>query len=63
MLDAKFQAHRTSGSRKEDFFKKFFFAIYGRCDHLGIVTTIYIFPWKFNMLFGFDWSSSFRGDL
>ena len=36
MLHAKFQNHRPSGSREEDFLK--FFAIYSHGGHLGYVT-------------------------
>ena len=41
MLHAKFQDHKTSGSREEGCFKVF--TIYGHGAHLGHVTwTIYI---------------------
>ena len=62
MLHAKFQDHRTSCSRVEDFF-----FICGRGGHLGQMTwIIYInyvspFPGRLHMKFGFVWSmSSFR---
>ena len=64
MLHAKFQDHRTSGSREEDFFKVF--TIYGHGGHLGHVTwAIYIkfrypFPRRLHIKFGFDWPSGFR---
>ena len=64
MVHAKFQNHRPSGYG-EDFFIKFFFAIYSHGDHLGHVTwTIYInfrsfFLRMLHMKFGFDWPSGF----
>ena len=66
MLHAKFQDHRTSGSREEDFLKVF--TIYGRGGHLGHVTwTIYTnlgfpFPRRLHIKFGFDWPSGFGGE-
>ena len=66
MLHAKFQNHRTSGSREEDFLK--FFTIYGRGGHLGHVTwTIYMnlgspFPRRLHIKFGFNWPSGFGGE-
>ena len=65
MLHAKFQDHWTSGSGEEDFKA---FTIYGHGGQLGHVTwTIYInfrspFPKRFNIKFGFDWPSGFRGE-
>ena len=41
MLHAKFQDHRTSGSKKKQIFKVF--TIYGRAGRLGhVILTIYI---------------------
>ena len=63
MLHAKFQDHRTSGSRKVDFLKVF--TIYGLGGHLGHVTlTIYTnfgspFPRRLHIKVGFDWLSGF----
>ena len=60
MLNAKFQDHRTAGSREEDFLR---FLLYRHCGHLGHVTwTIYIifrsiFPRRLHIKFGFDWPS------
>ena len=65
MLHAKFQDHRTSGSREEDLFLKVF-TIFGHGGHLGNVTwTIYInfrspFPRRLHIKFGIDWPSGFR---
>ena len=66
MLHAKFQDHRTSGSREKYFFKVF--TIYGHGGHLGHVTwTIYTnfrspFPRRLHIKFDFDWPSGFRGE-
>ena len=66
MLHAKFQDHRTSGSREEDFFKVF--TIYWHGGQLGHVTwTTYInfrspFPRRLHIKFGFDWPIGFRGE-
>ena len=63
MMHAKFQDHRTSGS-KEEFLKVF--TIYGHGGHLGHVTqTIYInfhshFPKRLNIKYGLNWPSGFR---
>ena len=67
MLHAKFQDHRTSGSREEDFLKVF--TIYGHDGYLCHVTwAIYIkfhspFPRRLQMKFGIDWLSDFREDV
>ena len=59
MLHAKFQDHRTFGSRGD-------FSIYRHGGHLGHVTcTIYMnvlshCPRRHHIKFGFDWPSGFR---
>ena len=65
MLHAKFQDHRTSGSREE---KNKVFSIYGHAGHLGHVTwAIYInfrspFPMRLHIKCCFDLPSGFRGE-
>ena len=38
MIHAKFQDHRTSGSKEEEFLKVFTIILYGHDVHLGHVT-------------------------
>ena len=66
MLHTKFQGHRSIGSGEEDFKG---LTIYGHSSHLGHVTrTILIIfcspdPWRLHMNFGYNWPSSFRGEV
>ena len=45
MLHTKFYGNRSDGSREEDF--EGFFTIYGRCGHLGHVTSIMLSNFHF----------------
>ena len=63
MLHTKFQGHRSIGSGEE------VFTIYGHGSHLGQVTrTVWTTfcspdPWRLHMKFGYNWPSSFRGEI
>ena len=65
MLYTKFRENRPAGSG-EDFLRVL--TIYGHCGHLGHVTwTIYtnfgsLFQRRLHITFGYDSSSSFRGE-
>ena len=67
MLHAKFLRNRSNGSGEEDFLRVY--TIHGHGSHLGHVTLIvYIYIdspilLMLHMKFGFDWPSSFRGDV
>ena len=67
MLHAKFQDHRTSGSRGEDF--KGFYHIWAwrpswSCElyHLNKLLFPFAKEAQHNMKFGFDWLSGFGGE-
>ena len=63
MLHTKFRGNRPAGSREEDFLSVF--TIYGRCGHLGHVTSImssnlhFFVPESFHTKFGSEPHSSF----
>ena len=67
MLHTMFQGHRSIGSEEEDFFKVF--TICGHGGHLGHVTRTVLTtfrssdPWRLHMNFGYNWPSSFRGEV
>ena len=65
MLHTMFQGHRSIGSEED--FKVF--TIYERGGHAGHVTRTVLTtfhspdPWRLHMKFGYNWPSSFRGEV